>query len=186
MNGEHRELKYQIGDGCSIDSHLGQWYASLYGIGEILSPRRMRSAIRAIYKYNFKRSMRDQLNTWRVFSVDDEGGTVICSWPRGTRKPMIPLPYNTETMTGFEWAAACHAVMMGELRIGNRMAAAIRGRYDGGKRNPWNEIECGSNYARSMAAYAMLQAYSGFRQVRARRGARDRDRGVERVPLGER
>ena len=159
---EHRELKYQIGDGCSIDSHLGQWYASLYGIGEILSPRRMRSAIRAIYKYNFKRSMRDQLNTWRVFSVDDEGGTVICSWPRGTRKPMIPLPYNTETMTGFEWAAACHAVMMGELRIGNRMAAAIRGRYDGGKRNPWNEIECGSNYARSMAAYAMLQAYSGF------------------------
>ena len=43
------------------------------------------------------------------------------------------------------------------------MARAIRDRYDGFKRNPWNEIECGSNYARSMASFAMLQAYSGFR-----------------------
>ena len=50
----------------------------------------------------------------------------------------------------------------GELEKGEAIAAAIRGRYDGDKRNPWNEIECGSNYARSMAAYAMLQAYSGF------------------------
>jgi non-lysosomal glucosylceramidase len=39
---------------------------------------------------------------------------------------------------------------------------AIRGRYDGEKRNPWNEIECGSNYARAMASYALLQTFSGF------------------------
>ena len=40
---------------------------------------------------------------------------------------------------------------------------AIRERYDGRKRNPWNEYECGSNYARSMASYALLLIYSGFR-----------------------
>ena len=160
---EHGEIKYQFGGGCSIDSHLGQWYASLYGIGEILDPERVRSTLRAIFKYNFRETMADHANTWRVFALNEEAGTLICSWPAGVRKPVIPLPYHSETMTGFEWAAACHLVMSGEREAGERMAAAIRDRYDGSNRNPWNEIECGSNYARSMAAYAMLQAYSGFR-----------------------
>jgi non-lysosomal glucosylceramidase len=39
---------------------------------------------------------------------------------------------------------------------------SVRDRYDGEKRNPWNELECGSNYARSMASYALLNAFSGF------------------------
>ena len=42
------------------------------------------------------------------------------------------------------------------------MVKAIRDRYDGEKRNPWNEIECGSNYARSMASFALVSIYSGF------------------------
>lgn len=37
---EHREIKYQIGEGSSIDQVLGQWHASLYGLGEILDPDR--------------------------------------------------------------------------------------------------------------------------------------------------
>ena len=161
-DAEHRQIKYQFGEGCCIDSHLGQWYASLYGIGEIFDPERMRSTLRAIYRYNFLESMRDFANTWRTFSVNDEGGCRICSWPAGREKPLIPLPYNSETMTGFEWAVAAHLVMVGETEMGERIAKAIRNRYDGSKRNPWNEIECGSNYARSMASFAMLQAYSGF------------------------
>jgi hypothetical protein len=38
----------------------------------------------------------------------------------------------------------------------------IRDRYSGENRNPWNEMECGSNYSRSMASYALLLSYSGF------------------------
>ena len=45
---------------------------------------------------------------------------------------------------------------------GLEVVAAIRDRYDGAKRNPWNEIECGSNYARSMAAFALLNTFAGF------------------------
>src|SRR6185436_10393731 len=50
----------------------------------------------------------------------------------------------------------------GMLAEGVRVASAVRERYDGNKRNPWNEIECGSNYARSMASYALLNTLSGF------------------------
>src|SRR5712692_9768979 len=38
----------------------------------------------------------------------------------------------------------------------------IRRRYDGERRNPWNEAECGHHYARPMAAWALLVALSGF------------------------
>ena len=38
---------------------------------------------------------------------------------------------------------------------------SIRERHNGENRNPWNEMECGSNYARSMAAYSILLARAG-------------------------
>jgi len=38
----------------------------------------------------------------------------------------------------------------------------IRDRYDGSKRNPFNEAECGNHYARAMASWAGIIAESGF------------------------
>ena len=43
------------------------------------------------------------------------------------------------------------------------MVRAVRDRYDGRRRNPWNEMECGSNYARSMASWALMLIYAGIR-----------------------
>jgi hypothetical protein len=53
-------------------------------------------------------------------------------------------------------------IMHGMVEEGVTVVKSLRARYDGKKRNPWNEFECGSNYARSLASYALLQAYSGF------------------------
>jgi hypothetical protein len=47
-------------------------------------------------------------------------------------------------------------------RNGIDVSYLLPSKYDGEKRNPWNEIECGNNYARSMASFALLPIYSGF------------------------
>ena len=99
---------------------------------------------------------------WRNFAVEDESGTVICSYPTSVSTPAIPIPYCEECMTGFEYALAALMLANGFLRESETMVKAVRDRYDGEKRNPWNEIECGSNYARSMASFALLPIYSGF------------------------
>jgi non-lysosomal glucosylceramidase len=65
-------------------------------------------------------------------------------------------------MTGFEYAAACAMIQNSLIEEGLAVVKAVRDRYDGKRRNPWNEIECGSNYARAMASYALLNAFSGF------------------------
>lgn len=159
---EHQEIKYQIGEGSSIDQVLGQWHASLYGLGEVFDPEQVRKANAAIYKYNFIPVMGEVYNPCRIYALNDEGGLVICAWPPGVTKPTIPAPYSQETMNGFEYAAASHMIMNGLVEEGIVCVEAIRKRYDGERRNPWNEFECGSNYARSMAAYALLNAFSGF------------------------
>ena len=161
-DSEHSEIKYQIADGCGIDQVLAQWHANLYGLGEIFDSKQTKSALRAIFRHNFKKPMRDHYNPCRVFCLNDEAGLVICTWPAGTRKPAIPLTYSQETMHGYEYAAAVQMIQNGIVREGMAVVESVRARYDGERRNPWNEIECGSNYARSMASYSLLNAFSGF------------------------
>jgi hypothetical protein len=106
--------------------------------------------------------MRNFYNPCRLYSLNDEAGVVICDWPEGKHKPVVPVPYAEETMYGFEYQVAVHMIQEGLVKEGMEIIKAIRSRFDGEKRNPWNEFECGSNYARSMASYALLNAFSGF------------------------
>lgn len=161
-NDEHQEIKYQIGEGCEIDQMLAQWHANLYGLGEVFDPQQTKKALRAIFRHNFKKPMRTVYNPWRIYCLNDEAGLIICDWPKGKDKPMIPLTYAPETMNGYEYAAAILMIQTGLIDEGLEAVAAVRDRYDGEKRNPWNEFECGSNYARSLASYALLNAFSGF------------------------
>lgn len=160
--GEAGEIKYQIGEGSIIDQVLAAWHADMLGLGEIYDPVKRRKALETIYRENF-RSMRDADNPCRVFCLDDEAGVIICQWPEGVYKPRIPVPYAEEVMCGFEYAAAGNMLQCGMEDEAVEIVRAIRDRYDGVKRNPWAEIECGASYARSMASYALLLIWSGFR-----------------------
>ncbi|MEI6422214.1 MAG: GH116 family glycosyl hydrolase, partial [Lentisphaerota bacterium] len=161
-NKEHGEIKYQIAEGCGIDQVVAQWHANHCGLGEIFNKSKAKKALASIYKHNFKRSFREFPNFCRLYALNDEAGTVMFSWPAGKQKPVVPITYAEETMHGFEYQVAAHMIMEGMVLEGCELVKAVRDRYDGERRNPWNEIECGSNYARSMASYALLNAFSGF------------------------
>lgn len=161
-NNEANEIKYQIGEGSSIDQLLAQWHADILGLGDIFDNEQISSALDEMMKNNYKPTMRGIVNPWRIFSLNDESGSVICDYPENVKKPKIPIAYFAETMTGFEYSFAGLLCSHGEIENGLKVVKAVRDRFDGKKRNPWNEFECGSNYARSMASYALIPILSGF------------------------
>ncbi len=161
-NEEVGEMKYQIGEGCGIDQVLAQWHANLIGLGEIFDREKTKAALAAIHKHNFIRRMGERFNPCRLYCIQDESGALICAYPDGRKRPVISAPYAEETMHGFEYQAAIHMIQEGMTEQGMEIVKAVRDRYDGERRNPWNEIECGSNYARSLAAFALIPAFCGF------------------------
>lgn len=161
-NDETGEIKYQIGEGSEIDQLCGQWHANILGLGNLFDQTQIESALKNMVRNNYKPTLRGFTNPWRLFGLNDDAGTVICDYPEGTYKPKIPVPYCEETMHGFEYQFAGLLMSEGFIQEGLNVVQSVRNRYQGYNRNPWNEIECGSNYARSMASFAMLPILSGF------------------------
>jgi non-lysosomal glucosylceramidase len=156
------QLKYQYGEGCLSDQMLGQWFAEVLGLDLGLKKERVRKALQSIYKNNFKHDFWSHPNTQRIYAVNDDKGLLICSWPNGGR-PALPLVYGDEVWTGIEYQVAAHLIYHGLLEEGLAIVKAISDRYDGVRRNPWNQIEWGNHYSRAMASYSVLLALSGFR-----------------------
>ena len=74
----------------------------------------------------------------------------------------MPVPYSEEVWTGLEYMLASHLIARGLVEDGLTIVRSARARHDGSRRNPYNDIECGSYYARSLSSYALLNAYSGL------------------------
>lgn len=159
---QNGEVRYQYGEGCLSDQLLGQWFAEVVGLGRSLQPERIRKTLQSIFRHNFKNGFYDHANTQRIYALNDERGLLLCSWPNGKR-PQLPFVYSDEVWTGIEYQVAAHLIYEGFLEEGLAIVKGIRERYDGARRNPWNEVECGSHYARAMASWSVLLAMSGFR-----------------------
>jgi non-lysosomal glucosylceramidase len=159
---EYGEIKYQIGDGCLTDQILGQWHADIAGLGDLLDPEKVRTALKSVFNENYLPTLRDHFNPCRVYAYEDEAGLLLCSWPDGTKKPAAPAPYAEEVWTGLEYMMASHLIQRGLVAEGLTLVRATRARHDGARRNPWNDIECGSYYIRALSSYALVNAYSGL------------------------
>ena len=159
-----QEPDLQLGAGCLVDQLVGQYMAHVCGLGDLLDPEHVRTTLRSIMKHNFKHGFNQHFNHLRSFVLGDESALLMATYPKG-RRPRRPFPYYNEVMTGFEYTAGIHMLYEGQddlTQAGLQVIGAIRQRYDGLKRSPFDEAECGHHYARAMAAWAGVLALTGF------------------------
>lgn len=153
--------KYQHGLGILSDQLLGQLHARALGLGDVLPVDHVQKAVKSIYDYNFRRGFKNHVNAQRTYVLNDEAGLLLCTWPHGG-EPRYPFPYSDEVWTGFEYQVAAHLIYEGWLHEALEIVTAARARHDGVRRNPWNEVECGHHYARSMSSWMLLLALGGI------------------------
>jgi len=176
--------------GCHIDQVLGQAWTQQVGLRRVIPKQETVSALNSLWKYNFAPNAGqyslDHIQieqAFRWYAMPGEAGLLMCTWPKGGATEAIPGDqlrtkenppvytgpggYFNECMNGFEYQVAAHMVYEGEsgdalVEQGLAIAKAVHERYGAEKRNPYNEIECGDHYARSMASYGVFLATCGF------------------------
>jgi non-lysosomal glucosylceramidase len=151
---------YQLGSGCLVDQLVGQYMAHVCDFGYLLRPDKVQKTLRSIMKYNLREGLHSHFNCMRSFALGDESALLMASYP--ANRPRNPFPYFTEVMTGFEYTAAVGMLYEGQIQEGLKCIKNIRDRYDGRKRSPFDEAECGHHYARAMASWASVLALTGF------------------------
>lgn len=153
--------EFQVGDGCLVDQLVGQYLADIGNLGELVAPENISKALASIYRYNSRRTFELHANVARTYALNDEAGIVICDYAKAER-PQIPFPYYSEAWSGLEYTLATLMISWGMVREGIETIRNTRLRYDGEKRNPWDEAECGHHYARAMSSWSPVVALSGF------------------------
>ena len=158
-------------DGCEIDQVFGQHWAFQVGLGRILSAPHVKRALQSLWTYNFTPDVgpyRKVNKPGRWYAMPGEAGLLMVTFPKGNG-PKIDDPaggwsamYFNECMNGFEYQVAGHMIWEGMVLEGLAITRAIHDRYQASRRNPWNEVECGDHYARSMASYAVFLAACGY------------------------
>jgi non-lysosomal glucosylceramidase len=168
-NGEFYEQRVDLNDwpeqnwatGCHADHLLGQWWATILGLGDLLDPERLATAASSIFRHNFRQDFYGIEQRPRQFVTDLDQGLLMCSWPRGGR-PEVPTLYSDEVWTGIEYEVAALLLQTGAYDQAMEMVNAVRRRYDGRKQSPWNDIECGDHYARAMSSWSLLDSAMGY------------------------
>ena len=175
FNGEYyyqiadKAHEHSVGshDGCEVDQVFGQSWAFQVALGRILPAAHVKQALTSLWKYNFAPDVgpfRNAHKPGRWYAMAGEAGLIMCTWPRGeaARVSQGFDYYFNECMNGFEYQAAGHMIWEGMVLEGLAVTRAIHDRYHPSRRNPWNEVECGDHYARSMASYGVYLAACGF------------------------
>ncbi|MDL2255360.1 twin-arginine translocation signal domain-containing protein [Parabacteroides sp. OttesenSCG-928-K15] len=153
-----------------IDQVMGQSWAHQVGLGYIQDPKKVKSALRSLWKYNYTPDVGPYIEAHqggRAYALPGEGGLIMNTNPKNEAKPYgenvtWQLGYFHECMTGFEYQVAAHMIAEGMTDEGLVLVRSIHDRYHAAKRNPYNEIECSDHYARAMASYGAFITACGY------------------------
>ncbi len=154
--------RFQLGNACHSDQLAGQQVAKMAGLGDLLSPVNLSKTLTSIERYNYKRDLANWPGSLRTYALNDEAAIVICDYPKGG-KPEVPVNYYSENWTGVEYSVSQLMCMYGMDDRAISHVADIRSRFDGKKRNPYDEPEYGHHYARAMSSWGLIPVLSGFR-----------------------
>lgn len=184
FNGEYFQMERDAsapqsvgyGPGCHVDQVLGDSFLWQIGVPGVLPRDKVKTALKSLYKYNFapdagsyRNAMQAVIKGGRWYAMPGEPGLLMTTFPKGGAEVASgkgadtwSAGYFNECMHGFEYQAAAHMFAEGLLEDGMTVIRSIHDRYSAKKRNPFNEIECGDHYARSMASYGAFLTLCGF------------------------
>jgi hypothetical protein len=157
--------KHQYADGCLADQLFGQGWAHQVGLGYVYPKETVLSALKSIWVYDWAPDVGPQNKVHppqRWFARPGEAGLFTCTWPKSKHLGPESVLYRDEVWTGIEYQVAGNMAWDGMVTEALAICRGVHERYHPSKHNPFNEIECGDHYARSMASYGVFLALCGF------------------------
>ncbi len=137
-------------DGVLTDQLVGQWVAHQSGLGHLVDPVRVKSALASVMAYSFR----------------EDFGLRNCTWP--ATPDLFPIHESNlwvdqanTCWTGVELGFASLLLYEGMVEEGEQVIRAVDNRYrEAGLY--WDHQEFGGHYYRPMSAWSILHGYLGL------------------------
>ncbi len=165
--------------GCYTDQLLGQWWMNLVDLGWAYPKEHVRSAMRSLFKYNFRTDFFNFEQSPRKFVVDYEPAMVQTDWPSGGRpEPEFTMLHADEVKVGISYAVAALMMQAGLNTEAFSIVRANYDRYDGRLRtgltdyafsalgvsgNPFGDDCAGKFYVRPLSVWSLLVSAQGLK-----------------------
>ncbi len=151
--------RYQYGEGVLSDQLLGQFHAYVNGLGALLPERSCAERARGDHGAQLPRRP-DHAREHAARLRPGRRGRAPARAPGRGRAPGHPVRVLRRGVDRASNTRSRHPSLYAGLpdQALELLERTLRDRYDGIARNPWNEIECGNHYARSLASWGLLLA----------------------------